>query len=75
MNTSFPCWHQQKAGFAGPWEPATLSRLHTGFAGYAHTPANETAELVSLKARIKRDGYDVQTSQFKDHESQWCLYL
>ena len=40
--TSFPCRYRQTAGFAGPWKTATLTRR------YAHTPANEKADLVSL---------------------------
>ena len=40
-----PCRYRQKAGFAVSWEPATLARRRERA---SNTPANETADLVSV---------------------------
>ena len=58
MNTSFPCRYRQKAGFAGPWEPATLTRHREPASLVTRTRRvmkRPTAQHGG--ARIKRDGY------------------
>ena len=53
--TRIPCRFRQKAGFAGPWERATLTRRREP--ANANTPANETAKMAAPAARMKRDRY------------------
>ena len=59
--TSFPCRYRQKAGFAGPWEPATFTRRRESTSSVTPTHRLMNGRFSIFEqggARIQRDGDD-----------------
>ena len=72
ISTSFPCRYRQKAGFAGPWEPATFTRWREPA---SYTPANETADLLSLNmAAPERTVSDMRDNLKTPNHSDVYIY-